>query len=67
MDQQEMTKPSRPHSPTLRVGDLVEFNTGDHAGVCGEITWVSLVSKWVVVMTQDGSYRTGTIEQINKV
>ena len=62
----EETKTQK-HKPTLRKDDLVVFDSGPHAGMVGEVLWLSLVTKRLIVQTQTGEAIPGTIYEVSKV
>lgn len=57
---------TRTHQPTLRVGDYVQFDCGDHQGICGELIWLSLMTQRIVVMTQDEQILEGLLYEVSK-
>lgn len=68
MDQQVTSAPTRyKDTPTLRVGDLVQFDCGDYAGICGELTWLSLITGRLVVTTQTNEFLEGVMADVSKV
>lgn len=63
------TKPNATfrHKPTLRVNDLVQFDDGPHAGICGELVYLSLDRNEVIVQTQAGEGLSGTPSEVSRV
>ena len=54
-------------TPTLRVGDLVQFDCGDDAGICGELIWLSMMTGRCVVATQNEDVLEGVMADVSKV